>query len=116
MPGDAAPGASVVLHIASTREIGSLTADRMALAVRRSPRAFLGMATGSTPKTTGFRHDCNARCQHLGDPSGRLGLRLRKRKHGEGAHTYHEQQDGAHSTCAAAAPVQAVWLLWRSSR
>ena len=36
------------------QQIGQLTADRLVAAVQRQPRAFLGMATGSTPKSTGF--------------------------------------------------------------
>jgi glucosamine-6-phosphate deaminase len=44
----------VTIQVAPTTNIGALAASRLALAVRRSPAAYLGMATGSTPKVTGF--------------------------------------------------------------
>ena len=43
-----------MVHVAATADIGALAAERLSLAVARSPAAFLGMATGSTPKVTGF--------------------------------------------------------------
>ena len=46
--------ACVTVHVDYTDKIGTLAADRMALAVKRNPKAYLGMATGSTPKTTLF--------------------------------------------------------------
>lgn len=44
----------ITIQIAPTEQIGSLAADRLALAVKRNASSFLGMATGSTPKVTGF--------------------------------------------------------------
>ena len=46
--------ACVTVHVAPTEAIGPLAADRLAAVVARAPAAYLGMATGSTPKTTGF--------------------------------------------------------------
>jgi glucosamine-6-phosphate deaminase len=46
--------AFVTVQVAPAADIGSLAADRLALAVASCPAAFLGMATGSTPKQTGF--------------------------------------------------------------
>ncbi len=54
--------ASVIVHVASApEEIGPLAANRMQLAVERNAAAFLGMATGSTPKTTRFWHELRQR-------------------------------------------------------
>jgi hypothetical protein len=42
--------AAFTIQVAPTTEIGSLAADRLSLAIERCPAAFLGMATGKTPK------------------------------------------------------------------
>lgn len=49
-----APEPFVTIQVAPTTDIGALAAERLSLAVARCPAAFLGMATGSTPKVTGF--------------------------------------------------------------
>lgn len=51
----------VTIQLAPTTDIGCLAADRLALAVSRCPAAFLGMATGSTPKVTGFWEELRGR-------------------------------------------------------
>ena len=47
------PGVTVTVA-PSAAAIGPLAADRLAKAIARSPTAYLGMATGSTPRTTAF--------------------------------------------------------------
>jgi glucosamine-6-phosphate deaminase len=49
-----APEPFVTIQVAPATDIGALAAERLSLAVARCPAAFLGMATGSTPKVTGF--------------------------------------------------------------
>lgn len=51
----------VTIQLAPPTDIGGLTADRLALAVSHCPAAFLGMATGSTPKVTGFWEELRGR-------------------------------------------------------
>jgi glucosamine-6-phosphate deaminase len=47
--------AGVTVHVCPSPEhIGPLAADRLVAAVQKRPGAYLGMATGSTPKVTGF--------------------------------------------------------------
>ena len=47
----------VVVHVAATDCIGPMCVDQLAAAVERSPSAFLGTATGSTPHKVGFWKD-----------------------------------------------------------
>ena len=53
--------AKITIHIAQTEAIGALAADRLAKAVERHPAAYLGMATGSTPKQTLFWQELRER-------------------------------------------------------
>lgn len=44
----------ITVRVAPTARIGAMCVDQIAHAIDRSPRAFLGTATGSTPHTVGF--------------------------------------------------------------